>query len=240
LFVVVVLAAGIGSFFLTRSLLSSDGDATAEGSLPSESPTGLKREMEETLAKINADQAKGRFTGELGDYFYIAAPGRDPVPPELTGAPYPPGSCSEVAVDSSDTSLYVGLPPVIDGIKITPTSPPQAVKCAGEIVSVQHGGKMETAKGSAEVSVAKGYLYHPRYVFLGGASRDRYELTEIAGKPAVLLASFGWPEATHLEVILEPYRIDAPGVTLGIDADLPGPQAVALAEEIIASTRGRQ
>jgi hypothetical protein len=242
LFVVVVLAVGVGSFFVTRSILSSDDGATAQGSPPTESPAPLKKEIEETQAKIKADQARGRFTGELGDYFFIAAPELDPVPPELSTEPYPPGSCGNdfVSVQPADTPLYVELPSEIDGIKITPESPPQAVKCAGGIVSVQQFGKMETSKGPAEIIVAKAYLYHPRYVGSASTSRDRYELREIAGKPALVIESFGWSDASHVKVILEPHREGEPGTTLAIHGDLTGAQVVALAEEIIASAGGSQ
>jgi hypothetical protein len=242
-FLVVLLVAGSAAFFLTRDLVSSDRGATAESSpAPESADSELKRILEETMAKIAADRAKGVFTGELGEYFYIARPEKDPLPPELSGDPYTRGSCEPdfVAVQPGDTPLYVELPSEIDGIKITPTTPPQAVKCAGEIVSVQQAGRLETSKGPGDVGVAKGYLHHPRYVTSFGFSRERYDLAEIADKPALIIASLGWPDASHITVILEPYSGDMPGVTLGIDGDLTRAQVAALAERLAASTDGEQ
>jgi hypothetical protein len=226
---------------IVQSLVSDDG-ATAEGPPPTETTAPLKKELDETQAKIKADQAKGVFTGELGDYFFIARPEIDPVPPELSTEPYPPGSCrfDSVPPAPADTPLYVELPPQVDGMKVTPESPPLAVRCAGEITSVQQRGKMDTPRGPGDVILAKFYVYHPRYVGSAGTSRDRYGLTEIAGEPALVVASLGYSDVSHVKVILEPYREGAPGVGLSIDADLSGPQTVALAEEIIASARGGQ
>jgi hypothetical protein len=236
LLVAAVVVAGSASFVLTRSLVSNDG-ATAEGPPPTESTAPLKKELDETQAKIRTDQAKGVFTGELGDYFYIARPEIDPVPPELSTQPYPPGACGNdfVSVAPADTPLYVELPSTIDGIKVTPESPPQAVECAGGVVSVQQFGKLQTSRGPGDIVIAKAYLYHPRYVGSASTSRDKYELREIAGKPALVVASFGWSDVSHVKVIVEPFGESTPGVILAIHGDLTGAQAVGLAEDIIQS-----
>jgi hypothetical protein len=226
---------------MTRGLISDDG-ATAEGPPPTESTAPLKKELDETQARIKADQAKGVFTGELGDYFFIARPEIDAVPPELSTEPYPPGSCRFDAVPPApaDTPLYVELPPQIDGMKVTPESPPQAVRCAGEITSVQQRGKMDTPRGPGDIIVAKGHLYHTRYVFSFATSRERYVLTEVAGNPAILIASFGWSDTSHVAAILQPFDSGTPGIGLSVDGDLTGGQISALAEQIVADTQGVQ
>jgi hypothetical protein len=233
------MLVGIGSFFLTRDLLSSEDDATAESSPAPESPAGdRKKELDEVLARVAADQAKGRFTGELGDYFFIGTPEIDAVPPELSDLPYELQSCEFVSISAADTPLYVELPPEVNGAMITPTSPPQALKCGGEIVSAEHVGKIEAPNSAGDLSVHKGLLYHPRYVFSYGWSRERYELIEIAGRPAILIAAFGAPEASHVNVIVKPFSNDKPGLVAGVDGDLTREQAITLAEQITASRGG--
>ncbi len=175
------------------------------------------------------------FTGPLGDYFYIAAPLRDSLPPELITEPYPPGSCGDdfVPVTQADTPLYFELPAKIDGLDIAQTGLPQAVKCVGDLTSVQQFGRIQSSYGPGDVYVTRSYFYHPRVVTGYLLPRERYELSEVAGKPALVITSPG--TATHVVVIVEPFRDGAPGTVLSVNADLTGPQAIELAEAVLAS-----
>ena len=172
------------------------------------------------------------FTGPLGDYFYIATP-MDPLPPELSTKPYPPGACDFVPVAQADTPLYFELPREIGGLDIAPTDPPQALKCEDELTSVQQFARTQTPYGPSDIYVTRSNLYHPRAVTGYRLARDRYQLSEVAGKPALVITAPGNP--SHVEVILEPFRDGTPGTILSVNADLTGPQAVALAEELLAS-----
>jgi hypothetical protein len=65
-------------------------------------------------------------------------------------------------------------------------------------------------------------------------------LTQIRGKPALVVASLGWPDASHVKVIVQPFKDGTPGILLSVDADLTGEQTIALAEKLVIPEGGSQ
>jgi len=234
-FVLVISAVGAGSFFLTRHFLSSGEEAAAGGTDPA-TIAARKKAIDERNRVIEAEQAAPKFSGEIGEYFFVADPAA-PLPPDYAGPPPVPGPCKEqVPVTAADTELYTELPAKVDDTDITPTGPPMGQAC-GDIVAVGHRGTVPTLFGpqAGLVGVGRELFYHPRALVAGGYSRDELVLTTIAGKPALLIGSPGPLSFGTIMVVERPLTGAQPGVVASVGGELPLEQLVRLAEMVVGN-----
>jgi hypothetical protein len=187
-----LLGIALGAFFGARALVSSEED-----------PVERAKEASE------ADKAKPRFRGELGD-FVIVEPG-------TTGG-YPCPEPYQPATDLEGSELYFSLPGgVID----------MAGSCQGTVISI--------SMVVDHAMVGRGYFPGPKLEEPFDAPADRLKLITVGGKPA--LAELPIPDdfaSPSQVVVIERFPSEeAPGITVWARTTNDLDKAIALAEEIM-------
>jgi hypothetical protein len=191
-----LLGIGLGAYFATQPLGSSEGDPVERAKQASE-----------------ADKAKPRFMGELGD-FVIVEPG-------TTGG-YPCPEPYESGTNPEQSELYFTLPgAVIDMVG----------SCQGTIFSIS--AVIEDEAGGAVVG--RGYFLDHKLQEPFDAPADRLKLITVGGKPA--LAELPIPDdfasVTQVAVIQRFPSEEAPGITVWARTTNDLDKAIALVEQIM-------
>jgi len=187
-----LLGIAVGAYFGTQALGSSEEDPVERAKQASE-----------------ADKAKPRFMGELGD-FVIVEPG-------TTGG-YPCPEPYQPATDLEGSELYFSLPGgVID----------MAGSCQGTVISI--------SMVVDHAMVGRGYFPGPKLEEPFDAPADRLKLITVGGKPA--LAELPIPDdfaSKSQVVVIERFPSEeAPGITVWARTTNDLDKAIALAEEIM-------
>jgi hypothetical protein len=187
-----LLGIGLAAFFGVRALVSSEED-----------PVERAKEASE------ADKAKPRFRGELGDFVIVEPNTWDDYPcPE----PYQP------ATDPERSELYFSLPGgVLD----------MAGSCQGTVVSI--------SMLVDDAVVGRSYFLGPRFGVSRDAPRDRLKLITVGGKPA--LAELPIPgnfASTSQVVVIERFPSgEVPGIAVSARTINDLDRAIALVEQIM-------
>ncbi len=191
-----LLAIALGGFFAARALVPSE-----------EGP------MERAEQATEADKAKPRFRGELGDFVIVERGTALGYPcPE----PYQPGTNPE------QSELYFSLPgAVIDMVG----------SCQGTIFSIT--ADITDEAGGARVG--RTYFLGPRVELPFDAPAERLDVMTVGGKPA--LAELPIPDCivcTSQVVVIERWPSEAgPGITVWARTTNDLDRAIALAEQIM-------
>jgi hypothetical protein len=189
-----LLGIGLGVYFGARALVSSEGDPVERAKQASE-----------------ADRAKPRFMGELGDFVIV-----EPNTSDNYSCPEP----YQPATDLEGSELYFSLPgAVLD----------MAGSCQGTVTSIRmifpDSGDM----------VGRSYFLGPKSGGSWDAPEDRLKLITVGGKPA--LAELPIPDdfaSQSQVVVIERFPSEeAPGITVWARTTNDLDKAIALAEEIM-------
>jgi hypothetical protein len=178
--------------------------------LPMEIPGEKKAEE-----AAEADMAKPRFRGELGD-FVVVEPN--------TGANYPCPEPYQPGTNPEQSELYFTLPgAMIDMVG----------SCEGTVIGI-------TALGGDDRSgtvVGRGYFVGPKMRLSLDAPAERLKLITVAGKPA--LAMLAIPDCISClteVVVIERFPSEtAPGITTWAHTYSGLDRAIALVEQIMAA-----
>ncbi|MDP2953186.1 MAG: hypothetical protein Q8O76_07720 [Chloroflexota bacterium] len=191
-----LLGIALGGFFGARALAPSEEDP-------------VKRAERAT----EADKAKPRFTGELGDFVIVervTAPGY-PCP-----EPYQPGTNPE------QSELYFSLPGAIMDM---------VGSCQGTIIGIT--ASIADVAGGARVG--RVYFLGPKVELPFHAPAERLKLMTVGGKPA--LAELPIPDCiacTSQVVVIERFPSEAgPGITVWAQTLNDLDRAIALAQQIM-------
>jgi len=192
-----LLGIALGGFFGARALV----------------PAEEKNPVERAEQATEADKAKPRFTGDLGDFVIvdrITAPGY-PCP-----EPYQPGTNPE------QSELYFNLPGA---------GTPMVGSCQGTIIAIT--ASIVDAAGGAQVG--RVYFLGPKVELPFHAPAERLKLMTIGGKPA--LAELPIPDCivcTSQVVVIQRFPSEAaPGITVWAQTVNDLDRAIALAEQIM-------
>lgn len=189
-----LLGIAVGAYFGTQALGSSEGDPVERAKQASE-----------------ADRAKPRFMGELGDFVIVEPNTMNNYPcPE----PYQP------ATDPERSELYFSLPgAVLD----------MAGSCQGTVTSIRM-----VFPDSGDM-VGRGYFLGPKFGVSRDAPEDRLKLITVGGKPA--LAELPIPDhfaSKSQVVVIERFPSEeAPGIMVSARTTNDLDKAIALAEQIM-------
>ncbi|MGD0205733.1 MAG: hypothetical protein ABSB57_04770 [Dehalococcoidia bacterium] len=214
--VVALLAVGIAlaAYFASRG---SDGSSVAQKT--QESATAVLQPEGDAVDRAKqateADKAKPRFRGELGDFVIVE--------PNTTNH-YPCPEPAQFATNLERSELYFSLPgAVIDA--------EGAASCQGTIFSIT----AFVPDASGEAMVGRGYFVAPRLELNADAPEERLKLITVGGKPA--LAELPIPDCMVCDsqvVVIERFPSEAaPGVFTWVRTINDLDKAIALAEQIM-------
>ena len=178
--------------------------------------------FDEVAEIMRADAAKGRFTGQLGDFAIYPRTGEAP---ESTSVQC--GSTSETRrTDRPDELLGQELWSDVFGLE------PFATLCDGLLITVNNG--VRPADGAD--SIVMTYVDALPALVLFDAPRDRIELIEVAGHPAVIEQPIdGYPYASaSLAILVRRPTADEPGIMAYVNFADSSEVAIALAERMIS------
>jgi hypothetical protein len=210
----ILLAAGIalGVYFATQG-----GEGTSEAQEPDQATAtaaaGQGDFVERLEQALEAERAKPRFRGELGD-FVIGEP--DTSNPYPCPEPYQPGTNPE------QSELYFNLPgAVIDMVG----------SCQGTIISIS----ASVADEAGGALVARGYFSGSKLEEPLDAPAERLKLITVGGKPA--LAELPIPDCMVCPsqvMVIERFPSEtAPGITVWARTTNDLDKAIALVEQIM-------
>jgi len=212
----ILLAAGIA---LGVYLATQGGDGTSEAQEPDQ-PTataaaGQGDFVERLEQTLEADRAKPRFRGELGDFVIV-----DP----NTSNHYPCAGGAQLATNIEQSELYFNLPGAVIDMGTSGS-------CQGIFTSITAlfpGAPSETIVG-------RGYFLAPRLELNAEAPADRLKLITVGGKPA--LAEVPIPDCTLCPaqvVVIERFPSEAaPGIFTWARTINDLDKAIALVEQIM-------
>lgn len=207
LFVVGVVGAGV-AFWLLRD----------------QSASTVAPPLDEIDAITDADSAKGKFEGELGDFLVLDSIGPRKDEAFIFGCegdePYTFVS-DQVALQQHEL-WSAGFGPFGVG-----------VGCPGEgLRFVNNSGRDE---GGDRVATSRAYINALPFPVLSDAPRDRLELIEVEGHPAIIeLPLEGFPFAYANLTVLERYPDgDVPGIVVRVETAPSSEEAIALAEKLM-------
>ena len=191
---------------------AEEPDVTPTPATPTVTPLDLDWEKAEQAAE--ADMAKPRFRGQLGDFEVVGPNTATNYPcPE----PYQPGTNPE------QSELYFDLPgAVIDTVG----------SCEGTVISITAG---VSAEGSGTL-VGRVYFVSLPFGQSFDAPAERLELMTVAGRPALAMLPIPDCIACLSEVVvIERFPSDtAPGITAWAHTYDGLDRAIALLEQIMA------
>jgi len=210
----ILLAAGIalGVYFATQG-----GDGTSVAQEPDQ-PTATAGQgdfIERLEQTLEADRAKPRFRGELGDFVIV-----DP----NTSNHYPCPEGAQPATNIEQSEINFNLPgAVID----TATS----ASCQGIFTNINAFVPGEPH----EAMVGRGYFLAPRMELSVNAPAERLKLITVGGKPA--LAELPIPDCTLCDsqvMVIERFPTEAaPGIFTWVRTINDLDRAIALVEQIM-------
>jgi len=214
IFLVVVASAIAGGALVVVVRQGGETASTAE-EVPTPSPV-LQPEgdaIERAKQATEADRAKPRFRGELGD-FVIVEP--------HTGTGYPCPEPAQPGTNPERSELYFSLPgAVIEGVG----------SCQGTIFSIT----ASVPDGVNGALVGRGYFPGPKLEEPFDAPAERLKLITVGGKPA--LAEVPIPDCmvcTSQVAVIERFPSEAgPGITVWAFTVNDLDWAIALAEQIM-------
>jgi len=182
---------------------------------PSPVSQGKGDAVERAKQATEADRAKPRFTGELGD-FVILGPDAQPATRYPCPEPAQPGTNPE------GSELYFSLPgAVIEGVP----------SCQGTIFSIT----ASIADEAGGAVVGRAYLLAPRLDVGFDAPEERLKLITVGGKPA--LAELPIPDCMVCNsqvAVIERFPSEAaPGIFTWVRTFNDLDKAIALAEQIM-------
>jgi len=212
----ILLAAGIalGVYFATQG-----GDGTSEAQEPDQATAtaaaGQGDFVERLEQALEADRAKPRFRGEMGDFVIVDAAA-------VTGYPCPDGAQPATNIEQSEINF--NLPgAVID----TATS----ASCQGIFTNINAFVPGEPH----EAMVGRGYFLAPRMELSVNAPAERLKLITVGGKPA--LAELPIPDCTLCDsqvMVIERFPSEAaPGIFTWARTINDLDRAIALVEQIM-------
>jgi len=210
----ILLAAGIalGVYF---AIQGGDGTSVAQEPDQPTATAGQGDFVERLEQTLEADRAKPRFRGELGDFVIV-----DP----NTSNHYPCPEGAQPATNVEQSELYFNLPGAVIDMGTSGS-------CQGIFTSITAlfpGAPSETIVG-------RGYFLAPRLELNAEAPADRLKLITVGGKPA--LAEVPIPDCTLCPgqvVVIERFPTEAaPGIFTWARTINDLDKAIALVEQIM-------
>ena len=227
-FLVVILAVAVAGAITWVALSERGSEPQAEAQQGEFQQAEVQQgESEQPLLDINEiqetmdeDAAKGRFTGELGDFVVY-----ETVQPDVEFVTCPASIPVTDRTVLEDHELWSDA--------LGPTGIGWACP-GGEIVGVNNEGLEHRP---TFMSLRKFYFNSLPVPLIRDAPRDRLELIEVEGHPAILrhpLDVAPLPHATASLAVIERFpEGDVPGIVVFVDYAPSVDEAIALAEQLI-------
>ena len=220
-FLVVIVAAVVAGAIIWVGISERGGEAQQPlTDRIQDTPEAQQPLIDRIQDTLDEDAAKGRFTGELGDFVVYQT-----VRPEVEFAICP-------------ATIPVTDPAVLKNHELwSDALGPTGIGWAcpdGEIVGVNNEG-LESRPGF--MSLRKVYFNTLGVPVIRDAPRDRLELIEVEGHPAILTRGLDvspLPHATASLAVIERFpEGDVPGIAVFVDYAPSVDEAIALAEKLI-------
>lgn len=210
-------------YLLVASVLGAGGglwlyrNQSAESVLPP---------LDEIQAVLDADAAKGTFEGDLADFLILDQMG------ERT---------EEAAIydcTGDKQSLPVTDAAVLKNHELWSNAfGAEGVgwSCGSDAIRLVNNAGREGHGGSSTVQMIRAYIHDLPMAILRDAPRDRLELIEVEGHPALIEHPLeGWPYPSANLTVIERLPIgDTPGIAVNIHFATSSEEAIALAEELM-------
>jgi hypothetical protein len=196
----------------TQATATAETTPTVEAT-PTVTPVDL--DWSKAILAMQADNAKPRFRGELGD-FVVVEPN--------TGSGYPCPEPYQPGTNPEQSELYFTLPgAVIDTVG----------SCQGTVISITAGGPDE---GSGAI-VGRGYFLDLKLETSFNAPAERLKLITVEGKPAIAMLPIPDCISCLSEVVaIERFPTDeTPGIVASAHTYSGLDKAIALVEQTMVA-----
>jgi len=218
IFLMVVASAIAGSVLVLVERQGGEETGTIAEQVLLPSPVSQEKgdALERAQQATEADSAKSRFRGELGDFVIVE--------PNTTASRYPCPDPAQFATNLEQSELYFSLPgAVIDA--------EGAASCQGIVFTIT----AFVPDASDEAMVGRGYFLSPKLELSRDAPAERLKLITVGGKPA--LAEVPIPDCIVCPgqvAVIERFPSEAaPGIFTWVRTTNDLGKAIALAEQIM-------